>query len=225
VYFAPIGGKGDIEYEATLHSVLLNPRPGQQEVENLLALCLDETKDEGLWGEKVSTLYVIRQCRPTGPFPMTALVKLSDDRPISERYGYSYSVVYEYTRAPGIDIEILPDEVLHAEKYVEGATREISVNVYERSRAARRECIRHYGLDCAVCGMNFEREYDKIGEGFIHVHHLKSLTEIDGKYEVNSIDDLRPVCPNCHAMLHKSDLPYSVEELKDIRGNRADRSD
>jgi 5-methylcytosine-specific restriction enzyme A len=27
---------------------------------------------------------------------------------------------------------------------------------------------------------------------------------------------MRPVCPNCHAMLHKSDPPFTIEELKEI---------
>ncbi len=224
VYFAPIGGKGDVEYQATLHSVLLDPRTGQQEAKNLLAFCLDATSEEGLWDEEVNTLYVIRQCcKLTAPFPMTSLVKFSDDKPISERYGYSYSIVYEYAGAPEVDIEILPDEVPHAERYVEGATIKISVNAYERSRTARRKCIEHYGLDCAVCGMNFGREYGEIGEGFIHVHHLKSLERIDGKYEVDPINDLRLVCPNCHSMLHKNDPPYSVEELRDISSRRGRR--
>jgi 5-methylcytosine-specific restriction protein A len=27
------------------------------------------------------------------------------------------------------------------------------------------------------------------------------------------VNDLKPVCPNCHAMLHRRTPPYSIEEL------------
>jgi 5-methylcytosine-specific restriction protein A len=32
-------------------------------------------------------------------------------------------------------------------------------------------------------------------------------------YIVDPVKDLEPVCPNCHAMLHRKDPPYSIEEL------------
>ena len=40
------------------------------------------------------------------------------------------------------------------------------------------------------------------------------------KVETNPIEDLIPVCSNCHYMLHKKDdIPYTVEELKNIIKN------
>jgi len=65
-----------------------------------------------------------------------------------------------------------------------------------------------------VCEFNFEAAYGEIGSGFIHVHHLTKLSDIRQGYEVNPVDDLRPVCPNCHAMLHKRNPPYTIDELK-----------
>ena len=53
--------------------------------------------------------------------------------------------------------------------------------------------------------------YGDIGKGFIHVHHLTPLWDIRQGYEVNPVKDLRPVCPNCHAMLHRG-TPYTIEE-------------
>ena len=52
-----------------------------------------------------------------------------------------------------------------------------------------------------------------MGKNFIHVHHIKPLSEIDKEYKINPIQDLRPVCPNCHAMLHKKVPAYSIEEI------------
>lgn len=46
------------------------------------------------------------------------------------------------------------------------------------------------------------------------VHHLQEISSIGEEYEVNPIEDLRPVCPNCHAMLHKRDPAYSIADLK-----------
>ena len=100
--------------------------------------------------------------------------------------------------------------------YREGATKKISVNVYERSAQGRSDCIKHYGLNCSVCGFNFAKTYGEIGTGFIHVHHLRSLSEVGEGYTLNPIEDLRPVCPNCHVMLHQHRPTYTIEELKAI---------
>ncbi len=48
------------------------------------------------------------------------------------------------------------------------------------------------------------------------MHHLKQLSEVGEEYEVDPIKDLRPVCPNCHSMLHRKRLALSIEELKEI---------
>ena len=37
----------------------------------------------------------------------------------------------------------------------------------------------------------------------------------DGEYELDPVADLRPVCPNCHAMLHRGESVLSIEELRD----------
>ncbi len=94
--------------------------------------------------------------------------------------------------------------------------RQALVNLYERKPAARVACIAHYGATCSVCDFNFGKIYGEIGEGFIHVYHLTEISSIGEEYEVDPIKDLRPVCPNCHAMLHKRDPAYSIDELKDM---------
>lgn len=221
IYFACVRGKGIVEYEAVLCTIYLNPKRGDRDTERLLALCLNETKNEGLWEkykQTVHTLYVIRKCKKIEkPFPMTTLIKIRNDKPMSKNYGYSYSIVYKYSGAAEFDIEIYPEEVRQAEKYFEGATKQICVNAYERNTKGREKCIEHYGFDCAVCGFNFKREYGELGSEFIHVHHLNNLAEIKEKYEVDPVKDLRPVCANCHAMLHKRSPLYSIDELKAIR--------
>ena len=109
-----------------------------------------------------------------------------------------------------------PEEGASPETYLEGAAIRVSVNAYERNTKARQKCIEHYGCICAACGFDFEASYGEIGRGFIHVHHVKPLSEIGAQYQVNPIQDLRPVCPNCHAMLHMQSPAMSIEELKEL---------
>lgn len=113
---------------------------------------------------------------------------------------------------------IFPDEITIPNVFHEGAVSQVLVNVYERDPDARKVCIEHYGLNCHVCDFNFEVVYGERGTGFIHVHHLRPVS--GGEYEVNPIDDLRPVCPNCHAMIHRYEL-LSIEELKELIKNTA----
>lgn len=111
--------------------------------------------------------------------------------------------------------EVLSEEVTRPELFIEGATKQISVNIYERNPIARKRCIEHFGPVCVVCGFDFYKKYGDIGKGFIHVHHLVPLNEIGEEYQLNPIKDLRPVCPNCHAMLHRRKPPLTIEELKE----------
>lgn len=106
------------------------------------------------------------------------------------------------------------DEEAEVGLLTEGARLRVTVNRYERDRAARAQCIRKWGLDCCVCGFSFEDVYGDLGNGFIHVHHLETVSSRGGEYTINPEDDLRPVCANCHAMLHRKDPPLTVEELR-----------
>jgi 5-methylcytosine-specific restriction protein A len=108
--------------------------------------------------------------------------------------------------------EEIPTEYL--DKLSEGAKRTVTVNSYERNPIARKFCIEHYGTVCSVCEFNFETEYGEIGKGYIHVHHLMPISEIGKTYEIDPIKDLRPVCPNCHSMLHRNKDTLTIAELK-----------
>ena len=118
---------------------------------------------------------------------------------------------------------IIPEEIEEADSIAifEGAKKTIQVNSYERNPKARKECIKKYGSKCSICDFDFNKFYgEEVAENYIHVHHLKQLSEIGRKYEVNPIEDLRPVCPNCHAMIHRKNPPYSIEQIKEFIENR-----
>lgn len=96
----------------------------------------------------------------------------------------------------------------------EGMKKTVVVNQYERNTRARELCVKVYGAVCAACEIDFERTYGEIGRGYIHVHHLIPVSQINESYQVDPIRDLIPVCPNCHAMIHRTEKVLTIEELR-----------
>ena len=116
-------------------------------------------------------------------------------------------------------IALPPEEVNEAEVLYEGAAQRISVNSYERNPKARKKCIEHYGLSCKVCDFKFSELYGDVGRGFIHVHHLREISEIGEEYQIDPINDLIPVCPNCHAIIHHRKPAYKIREVQQFLQN------
>lgn len=114
-----------------------------------------------------------------------------------------------------------PTELTGYNNIYEGAKKTIVVNHYERNSIARQKCIDANGCKCTVCGMDFQSMYGDLGRGFIHVHHIVPISTIGKNYKIDPIKDLVPVCPNCHAMLHRSNDGHllSIDELKQIINN------
>jgi 5-methylcytosine-specific restriction endonuclease McrA len=125
--------------------------------------------------------------------------------------------IYQY-RSP--QVAKLPEEIdpPSTQTYQEGSIVQVWVNRYERDPNARKACLAHHKAICKVCGFDFERVYGKIGKDFIHVHHLvpMNMRVSEKPYTLDPMNDLVPVCPNCHAMLHKKNPPYSIDELRTI---------
>jgi 5-methylcytosine-specific restriction enzyme A len=116
----------------------------------------------------------------------------------------------------------LTEEIAPGDRFVEGAVVRVLVNAHERDPRARAACVRVHGARCAVCGSDFGSVYGDIASGFIHVHHLKPLADIDSEYSVDPAIDLRPVCPNCHAVIHLGGKCRSIEEVQEmLLANRA----
>jgi len=111
---------------------------------------------------------------------------------------------------------LYPDELPAGGSLVEGASRVVVVNAYERDPEARRRCIAAHGTRCSACGFSFGAVYGPVADGYIHVHHLRPLAEVGGAHSVDPVADLRPVCPNCHAVLHRRVPVFSIEELQEL---------
>lgn len=128
----------------------------------------------------------------------------------------------------GLILSLLNVEQLDTEEYQykEGNVSQVLVNKYERNPINRQLCLAANGYICKICGFDFALVYGEIGEQFIHVHHIQKVSSFGGEYYLNPKTDLIPVCPNCHAMLHKVDPPMLPEQLyKIIQFNKTKQGD
>ena len=101
----------------------------------------------------------------------------------------------------------------------EGARTKVFVNKYERNPINRKICLAHHGFICKVCDFDFENRYGEIGKNYIHVHHKIPVSNLNENYIIDPINDLVPLCPNCHAMVHRKNPPIEVKELKILLKN------
>lgn len=100
----------------------------------------------------------------------------------------------------------------------EGEWQQVTVTRHERSRANRKACLDHYGPSCQACGMSFRDVYGELGTDFIHVHHEVPLHTLDGATTVDPVADMKPLCPNCHAMVHRASPPMQIYQLRQLIG-------
>jgi len=168
----------------------------------------------------VALLTVIRRigialgCSPLPKTKLGVLVTFKHEREWHWILKPSVASAIEQLGLAGDGLTMLPEELSPVEPLYEGAVRTISVNAYERNPVAREKCLLHYGSKCAICDVVLAKVYGEIAQGFAHVHHLKLMAEVTSQYEIDPIKDLRPVCPNCHAIIHLRKRPYSIEEVK-----------
>lgn len=141
------------------------------------------------------------------------LVPIPDDRDsysiITEWLQYSFDFIFSLLTIT----ETTCDEPVNSIQ-TEGTPSEIRSIRYERNPINRKLCLYRKGYDCAICGMNFYDVYGEIGYHFIEVHHITPVSTMEPGYIFDVERDLVPLCPNCHAMVHRRNPPYSVEELK-----------
>jgi len=105
------------------------------------------------------------------------------------------------------------EEVENLSGFPEGAKKEITVNRYERDRRNRKAAIAFHGIACLACNVRMAERYGEIADGFIEIHHTKSLSTSD-EYTPDVETDLIPLCPNCHTVVHLVNPPMRLEELK-----------
>ena len=97
----------------------------------------------------------------------------------------------------------------------EGAVRSIRVNHHERNPRNRARAIERHGVRCFGCDREMAELYGAFAAGYIHIHHTKPISQSGGP-TVPNIDDLIPLCPNCHAVVHLEDPPLTINRLKEL---------
>lgn len=159
-----------------------------------------------------SPVHVFFRLADHDPFTYAGLgkpVDVRDGSPIEVRWGFPNDNAY-------------PDDLPSPQGVMEGAKKQVTVNAYERDPTAKPRCLKKWGTACTVCGFDFGVAYGELGAGFIHVHHLRPLHTIGKEYVLDPENDLRPVCPNCHSMLHRRKETLSIEELVKVLRRRFD---
>jgi 5-methylcytosine-specific restriction protein A len=64
--------------------------------------------------------------------------------------------------------------------------------------------------------MDFGRVYGDEFGGLIHVHHVQPLAAVGTDYLIDPIEHLRPICPNCHAMVHHGNRLRDISEVQGV---------
>lgn len=147
----------------------------------------------------------------------------SDDELMTTQYISSRALDYYieyYANKIGADLKGIIDSLQKDEdsdEYVEGEERDQVSIRYERNKRAKEKCIKAKGCKCAVCGFDFEKVYGEAGKGFIEVHHIIPVSKRGGSYVLDPVNDLVPLCSNCHSIVHrKRDTVMEIEELQKI---------
>lgn len=84
----------------------------------------------------------------------------------------------------------------------------------ERDPRLREDALAIHGVECMACGFNFQKTYGDLGRGFIEVHHVVPLSELE-RTETDPATDLIVLCSNCHRMVHRrKGVCVSLEELR-----------
>ena len=81
-------------------------------------------------------------------------------------------------------------------------------------------------ISCDCCGFNFPTFYGtNYGTDCIEIHHLKPIFQYEEDTILQSmeraLDNLLPVCPNCHRVIHKkhiasSEINHFKKEIQSI---------
>ena len=69
----------------------------------------------------------------------------------------------------------------------------------------RKLAIKHYGLKCYACDLSPKTANQ------IDIHHLDPIAEGERK---TTLDDLIPLCANCHRLAHSERPPLTLDEIK-----------
>lgn len=97
--------------------------------------------------------------------------------------------------------------------------------IYQRSKQLRDAAIEQYShngkIDCKCCSFDFQDFYgEELGKGFIEIHHIKPIFKYEDTDIQKTIDEalnnLIPICPNCHSIIHRGKKSLEINSLRTI---------
>jgi 5-methylcytosine-specific restriction enzyme A len=97
---------------------------------------------------------------------------------------------------------------------VEGRVVEMTMKLRERSRRNRLLCLAVHGHICSVCKFDPVSVYGSDDGRILEVHHIEPLSESTKPRVYDPVNDLIPLCPNCHRAIHRRIPAYTPDELK-----------
>jgi len=122
-----------------------------------------------------------------------------------------------YARLSGVvdpEADVLPDAatpLAEAEDYTRWRTH----RRLDRNPSLAKKAKAVHGYTCEACGLDMEKLYGPLGEGYIEAHHLVPVHELRGRVvERDPVADFAVLCPNCHRMIHRSVVSHDVHALR-----------
>ena len=123
------------------------------------------------------------------------------------------------------DIEKTPKVFDENVLIYEGAQKITHSKTYERSIKLRNAAIIKYTdenerIKCKICCFDFEDFYGNYGKGFIEIHHQKPVFMFNDdeteKTIKSGLENVIPVCSNCHRIIHRIRPPYLVKDIEKV---------
>lgn len=113
-----------------------------------------------------------------------------------------------------------PVIVLDERIVTEGELRRRTTEYKTRSRELRNAALETFAvngrIDCSTCDFDFAAAYPGVGEGYIQIHHLKPVAFMEGEplSMRDALANVRPLCANCHQMVHRRHPPMPLSVLR-----------
>ena len=132
-------------------------------------------------------------------------------------YLFNEEFNYEDVKKAIDDISLAGDKKIFpiVEFISEGRLITKNVQIRERSNRLRTIAIEHFSqsgiINCNCCGFNFSSYYGDIyGKNCIEIHHKRPIFQYQedtfDQQILSALDNLLPVCPNCHRIIHKNHI-------------------
>ncbi len=104
------------------------------------------------------------------------------------------------------------DYEMHDIKALEGYQVDQQVSFLKRNQSIVNECKKRDNYTCQACGFRLENS----GKFIIDCHHTKPLASYGER--LVSLSELVCLCPTCHRIAHTKEEPFTVVQIKEIRG-------